>query len=120
MKSNLNIILAIVFLALAALACQAVTGGGNNTAAPPADTAIVPVNPNDTSVPPANTESPTQASTGNVLLSDNFPRRSGEQGPILIVLWNMPTKLCNLLSLQRIFLCGVPRTRRTIRMFIWK
>ena len=45
MKSNLNIILAIVFLALAALACQAVTGGGNNTAVPPADTAIVPVIP---------------------------------------------------------------------------
>jgi|SRR5215208_1479342 len=72
MKSNLNIILAIAFLALAALACQAVTGGGNNTAVPPADTAIIPVNPDDTNVPPVNTESPTQAGTGNVLLSDDF------------------------------------------------
>jgi hypothetical protein len=63
MKRNNVIILAIASLALAALACQAVMGG-NNTAVPPSNT----------SVPPANTDSPapTQSSTGNVLLSDDF------------------------------------------------
>ena len=55
MNSNFRIILAIAGLALAALACQAVTGGGSNTA-----------------VPPGGTESPTQASTGHVVLSDDF------------------------------------------------
>jgi hypothetical protein len=65
MKRNSAIILAIVSLALAALACQAVTGGGNSTAVPPSNTAILP----------ANTDSPiipTEPSTGNVLLSDDF------------------------------------------------
>ena len=66
MKRNTGIILAILSLALAALACQAVNGGGiNNTAVAPANT--------DTS--PINTVSPailTQPSTGNVLLSDDF------------------------------------------------
>lgn len=66
MKRNTGIILAILSLALAALACQAVTGGGNsNTAVPPSDTDISP----------SNTDSPTittQPTTGNVLLSDDF------------------------------------------------
>jgi hypothetical protein len=63
MKRNNGIILAIVFLALAVLACQAVTAGGNsNTAAPPSNTEISP----------NNTDSPTQLSTGNILLSDDF------------------------------------------------
>lgn len=66
MKRNTGIILAILSLALAALACQAVTGGENsNTAVPPSDTDISP----------SNTDSPTittQPTTGNVLLSDDF------------------------------------------------
>jgi len=58
MRRNTGFLLAIMSLALAVLACQVVTGGGNNTA-----------------VPPANTDGPaipTQPSTGNVLLSDDF------------------------------------------------
>jgi hypothetical protein len=59
MNRKPGIILAIVSLALAALACQAVTTGGNT----------------NTAVPASNTESPgvpTQSSSGNVLLSDDF------------------------------------------------
>ena len=58
MKRNTVILLAIMSLTLAVLACQALGGGGNNTA-----------------VPPVNTDSPTnptQPSIGNVLLSDDF------------------------------------------------
>ena len=58
MKRNHRIILAIASLALAALACEAVTGGGTSTA-----------------VAPANTDDPTiltQPSMGKVLLSDDF------------------------------------------------
>jgi hypothetical protein len=58
MKRNTGIILAIASLALAALACQAVTGEGSNTAVPPVNT--------------DNSTIPTQPSTGNVLLSDDF------------------------------------------------
>ena len=66
MKRNTGIILAILSLALAALACQAVTGGGNNSTGVP---------PSNTDTPSINTDSPTiptQPSTGNVLLSDDF------------------------------------------------
>ena len=65
MRRNTGILLAIMSLALAVLACQAVTGGGGNTA-----------------VPPVNTDGPTiptQPSTGNVLLSDDFS--SAQWGP---------------------------------------
>ena len=58
MKRNTGIILAIASLALAVLACQAVTGGGSSTAVSPANT-------DDPAIP-------TQPSTGNVLLSDDF------------------------------------------------
>jgi hypothetical protein len=76
MTRNTKIIFAIVSLALAALACQAVTGGGGNTAIPP-------VNPQNTDVPPANTESPinpTQSTTGNALLSDDFSSKKWGTG----------------------------------------
>lgn len=65
MKKNTGIILAIASLALAVLACQAVNGGGSNTAVPPANTAVIPVNTDSSTIP-------TQPSTGNVLLSDDF------------------------------------------------
>jgi len=58
MKRNTKIILAIASLALAALACQAVTGGGSSTAVPPSNT--------------DNPTIPTQSNTANVLLSDDF------------------------------------------------
>lgn len=58
MRRNTGILLAIMSLALAALACQAVSGGGSNTAVPP-------MNTNDPTIP-------TQPSSGNVLLSDDF------------------------------------------------
>ena len=58
MKRNTKIILAIASLALAALACQAVTGGGSGTAVPPSNT--------------DNPTIPTQSNTANVLLSDDF------------------------------------------------
>ena len=60
MKSNIKVILAIACLALATLACAAVTGGGSET----------PVAPIDTGVPVVPTES--QPSTGDVLLIDDF------------------------------------------------
>jgi len=66
MKRNTKIIFAIAALAVAVLACQAVSGGGGNTA-----------------VPPANTDSPTsptQPSTGNVLLSDDFSSKQWGTG----------------------------------------
>ena len=61
MKRHSKIILAIASLGLAMLACQALTGGGDNN---------TPVAPVDTNVPvlPTNTTS----STGNVILSDDF------------------------------------------------
>lgn len=65
MKRSTAIILAITSLGLATLACQAVTGGGNNTAVPPSNTTIAPVN---TDTPTG----PTQQPTGNVLLTDDF------------------------------------------------
>ena len=61
MKSNTKIILAVAGLALAALACQAVTGGGGS------NTPVAPINTSDPIVP---TEP--QPSTGDVLLSDDF------------------------------------------------
>lgn len=64
MKSNNKVFLAVAFLALAALSCQAVTSGGGDT---PTD----PVDPANTSVPdlPDPTEAP---QTGDVLLDDDF------------------------------------------------
>jgi len=59
MKSNTKVILAVACVALAALACEAVTGGG--------DTPVAPI---DTGVPVVPTE--VQPSTGDVLLSDDF------------------------------------------------
>lgn len=62
MKSNSRIILAIASLGLAVLACQAVTGGGSNTAVPPSNT-------DNPTIPTTNA---TQPATGNVLLQDDF------------------------------------------------
>jgi hypothetical protein len=72
MKRNRGIIFAIASLALAALACQAMTGGGSNTAVPPSNTDIVPVNPDNTEIPTIPAQSATQPNSGNVLLSDDF------------------------------------------------
>jgi hypothetical protein len=58
MKRNTKIIVAIVFLALSALACQALSGGGSNTAVPP-------LNTTDPAIP-------TQPTTEDILLSDDF------------------------------------------------
>lgn len=60
MKSRTQIICAISGLALAALACQALTGGGGDT----------PVAPADTSDPNIPTES--QPGAGDVILIDDF------------------------------------------------
>lgn len=63
MKSNTKVFFAVAILALAALSCQAVTGGGDT-----------PTNPSD----PVNTLSPDQPDptavpdTGDVLLDDDF------------------------------------------------
>jgi hypothetical protein len=66
MNRKTGIILAIVSLALAALACQAVNGGGStNTAVPPSNTDTAPINTDSPTLP-------TQPSSGNVLLSDDF------------------------------------------------
>ncbi len=62
MRRNTGIILAITSLALAILACQAVTGGGTNTAVPPSNT----------DNPGAPTTAATQPNTGNVLIQDDF------------------------------------------------
>jgi hypothetical protein len=61
MKSRSKIILAIASLGLATLACQALTGGGDNN---------TPVAPIDTNVPVLPTS--TTSSTGDVILSDDF------------------------------------------------
>jgi hypothetical protein len=62
MRRNYGIILAIATLGLAALACQAVTGGGSKTAIPPSNT----------DNPTSPTTIATQPNTGNVLLQDDF------------------------------------------------
>ena len=59
---NPGIILAIASLGLAVLACQAVTGGGSNTAIPPSNT----------DNPTSPTTIATQPNSGNVLLQDDF------------------------------------------------
>ena len=62
MRRNIGIFLAITSLALAVLACQAVTSGGSNTAIPPVNTTNLPI----------PTTISTQSNTGNVLLQDDF------------------------------------------------
>src|SRR5690242_11341338 len=74
MKNNLRILMATSVLALAALACQAVMGGGS-TEVPP--TEVVTENtpePLDTEEPLATSSSPTDETTSddNVLLDDDF------------------------------------------------
>ena len=64
MKRNNVFILVIASLGLAMLACQAVTGGGSNTAVPPSNTEVAPQN--------TDSPAPTQSNLGNVLLSDDF------------------------------------------------
>jgi hypothetical protein len=64
MKRNNMFILAVASLGLAMLACQALTGGGNNTAVPAVNTEVVPEN--------TDSPVPTQSNIGNVLLSDDF------------------------------------------------
>ena len=61
MKRHSKIILAITGLALATLACQALTGGDDN------NTPVVPI---DTNIPVIPTD--TQPSGGDVILSDDF------------------------------------------------
>jgi hypothetical protein len=65
MKRNNVFILAVASLGLAVLACQAVTGGGNNTAVPPSNTDVIPENTDSPGLP-------TPSTSGNVLLSDDF------------------------------------------------
>ena len=70
MKNNFRVILAIACLALAALACQAVTGGSANTNtnnAVPADTNVPSVN----DVPPS-TQPEASVSSSDVLFDDDF------------------------------------------------
>ncbi|HEX9840924.1 MAG TPA: hypothetical protein VGA72_16360 [Anaerolineales bacterium] len=61
MKSNIKVILAVACLALATLACAAVTGGSNTP---------TPTAPIETDVPGVPTEA--QPGTGDVLLIDDF------------------------------------------------
>ena len=83
MKQKFNIYLAIASLALAALACQAVTGGPDT---PPATQVIIentdePVQvPEDTAVPePTETEEPSSNSNSDVLYEDDFSAGSRTQ-----------------------------------------
>ncbi len=78
MKSNFKVLLAIACLALAALACQALTGGPTNNDV----TDVVPV---DTDVPDINVvPSPTQqgesVSNSDVLLEDDFSEGRSKWG----------------------------------------
>jgi len=71
MKNQLNIVLAIASLALAALACQAVSGSPtNNNVAPtiaPADTSVP-----DVTVAPPTTQPEVPSNNSDVLLDDDF------------------------------------------------
>jgi len=70
MKNQLNIFLAIASLALAALACQAVSGGQTNNVVPtvaPADTNVPDVN-----VPPPTTQPEVPSGNSDVLMVDDF------------------------------------------------
>ncbi|MBK9925676.1 MAG: hypothetical protein IPP66_10325 [Anaerolineales bacterium] len=74
MKSNFKIVMAIAGLALAALACQAVTGapGDTNT------NDVVPVGTDAPDVEPAQTEEP--VSNADALLEDDFSMGSDNWG----------------------------------------
>ena len=83
MRSNFRVLIAIASLALAALACQAVTGGGD-TEVPPTDVVIdntpEPVAteaPLDTQEPPATEES---GSSDDTLFDDDFREGRSEWG----------------------------------------
>ena len=67
MKNKLRIVLAIASLALAALACQAVTGGSPANTAVPANTTAP-----DVTTLPLPTEPPASTSNSDVLLEDDF------------------------------------------------
>lgn len=70
MNGKTGILFAIVALAFAALACNAVTGGAGNP------TAVVPAN---TDVP-LNTHTPVVATTGDALFSDDFSTKQWGTG----------------------------------------
>ena len=70
MKNNFRILFAIASLALAALACQALSGAPTSTQVPdvaPADTSVPDVND-----PPSPIQSEEPASNSDVLLDDDF------------------------------------------------
>jgi hypothetical protein len=77
MKGNLKVVLAIASLALAALACQAVSGGPTTNNTPE-------VAPADTSVPDINVPAPTQTeepvSNSDALLEDDFTKGRDQWG----------------------------------------
>jgi len=79
MKGNLKIVLAIASLALAALACQAVSGApiANNTpdVVAPADTSAPNVN-----VPPVATQPKNPVSNSDALLDDDFSNSRTQWG----------------------------------------
>ena len=71
MKNRLNIFMAIASLALAALACQAVTGSPSAPEAPTESVIENTIVPADTDVPlPTETEEP--APSSDVLYEDDF------------------------------------------------
>ena len=74
MKDNMRIVLAVTFLALAALACQAVAGGGGT---PTADVPFNPVLQDPTPVEP--TESVSQ-DDGDVIFRDDFSSPQWDAG----------------------------------------
>ncbi len=78
MKSNFKVLMAVASLALATLACQAVTRGsdpGNDT--PPVIVSTIPANTDEPAPAPTETEAP---GSGAVVLSDDFSSQSWGTG----------------------------------------
>jgi len=78
MKNNFKVFIAIAGLALAALACQAVSSGPSNNVVPsavPADTQVPDVNE-----PPSPTKTKAPASNSDVLLDDDFSTGRAQWG----------------------------------------
>ena len=71
MKPNFRIFLAIASLALAALACQAVTGG-SPTSDDVTDVAPIETDAPEVDIPPEPTQTEEPTSNSDVLLEDDF------------------------------------------------
>lgn len=78
MKGNFRVLVFITILALAALACNAVSGGGNKPALP--NLPLITEEPQETLPPQATEEPQNNVSAGDSLFSDDFSSSRSQWG----------------------------------------